>query len=62
MEEFLLVVLGVIIAGLVLLIAAAAFLYWRIQRSDEKKLAKRIAKLRFLDKIAHPMHARPQGL
>ena len=52
MEEFLLVVLGVIIAGLVLLIAVAAFLFWRIQRSDEKKLAKRVAKLPFLDKIS----------
>lgn len=46
------VVLGVIAAGLLLLIAAAVFLYWRIQRSDEKKLAKRIAKLSFRDKIA----------
>ncbi len=52
MQEFLLVVLGVIIAGLVLLTAAAAFLFWRIQRSDEKKLAKRITKLPFLDKIS----------
>ena len=46
------VVLGVIAAGLLLLIAAALFLFWRIQRSDEKKLAKRIAKLPFLDKIS----------
>jgi uncharacterized membrane protein YkvA (DUF1232 family) len=46
------VVLGVIAAGLLLLIAAAIFLYWRIQRSDEKKLAKRIAKLPFFDKIS----------
>jgi uncharacterized membrane protein YkvA (DUF1232 family) len=52
MEEFVLVVLGIIIAGLVLLIAAAAFILWRIQRSDEKKLAKRIAKLPFFDKIS----------
>jgi uncharacterized membrane protein YkvA (DUF1232 family) len=52
MEEFLLVVLGVIIACLVLLIAVAAFVFWRIQRSDEKKLAKRVAKLPFLDKIS----------
>jgi uncharacterized membrane protein YkvA (DUF1232 family) len=52
MEEFVLVVLGVIVAGLVLLIAAAAFVLWRIQRSDEKKLAKRIAKLPFFDKIS----------
>src|SRR5687767_5470743 len=46
------VVLGVMAAGLLLLIAAAVFLYWRIQRSDEKKLAKRIAKLPFFDKIS----------
>ena len=46
------VVLGVIAAGLLLLIAATAFLFWRIQRSDEKRLAKRIAKLPFLDKIS----------
>jgi uncharacterized membrane protein YkvA (DUF1232 family) len=52
MEDFLLVALGVIIAGLVLLIAVAAFVFWRIQRSDEKKLAKRVAKLPFLDKIS----------
>jgi uncharacterized membrane protein YkvA (DUF1232 family) len=52
MEEFFLVVLGVIIAGLVLLIVVAAFLLWRIQRSDEKKIAKRIAKLPFFDKIS----------
>ena len=50
--EFLLVVIGVIIAGLLLLIAVAAFLFWRILRSEEKKLAKRIAKLPFLDKIS----------
>jgi uncharacterized membrane protein YkvA (DUF1232 family) len=52
MEEILLVSLGVIIAGLVLLIAVVAFMFWRIQRSDEKKLAKRIAKLPFFDKIS----------
>jgi len=52
MEEFVLVVLGVIVAGLVLLVAVAAFVFWRIQRSDEKKLAKRIAKLPFFDKIS----------
>lgn len=46
------VVLGVIAVGLLLLIAVAAFLFWRVQRSDEKKLAKRIAKLPFLDKIS----------
>jgi uncharacterized membrane protein YkvA (DUF1232 family) len=50
--EFVWVVLSVIAAGLLLMIAAAAFLFWRMQRSDEKKLAKRIAKLPFLDKIS----------
>jgi len=52
MEEFVWVSLAVIAAGLLLLIALAAFMLWRIQRSDEKKLAKRIAKLPFLDKIS----------
>ena len=50
--DFLWYVLAVIVVGLLLLVAAAAFLYWRIQTSDEKKLARRIAKLPFLDKIA----------
>jgi uncharacterized membrane protein YkvA (DUF1232 family) len=50
--DFVWVVLGVIIAGLLLLLGAAAFVLWRVQRSDEKKLANRIAKLPFLDKIA----------
>ena len=52
MEEFVWVSLAVIAAGLLLLIALAAFILWRIQRSDEKKLAKRIAKLPFFDKIS----------
>src|SRR5207245_10846714 len=52
MEEFLWVYRAVISAGLLLLTALAAFMLWRIQRSDEKKLAKRIAKLPFLDKIS----------
>ena len=46
------VVLGVIAAGLLLWIAVAAFVFWRILRSDERKLAKRIAKLPFFDKIS----------
>src|SRR6266581_562799 len=52
MEEFIWVSLAVIAGGLVLLIALALLLWWRIQRSDEKKLARRIAKLPFLDKIS----------
>jgi len=50
--EVLWVVLAVIAAGLLLLLAVAAFVLWRIQRSDEKKLAKRIAKLPFFDKVS----------
>lgn len=50
--EVLWVSLAVIAAGLLLLLAVAAFVLWRIQRSDEKKLAKRIAKLAFFDKIS----------
>src|SRR5213592_2868972 len=52
MREFVWVSLAVIAAGLLLLIALAAFMLWRIQRLDEKKLAKRIARLPFLDKIS----------
>jgi len=44
--------LAVIAAGLVLWTAVAAFVFWRVLRSDERKLAKRIAKLPFLDKIS----------
>jgi len=44
--------LAVIAAGLLLWIAVAAFIFWRILRSDERKLAKRIAKLPFFDKIS----------
>ena len=46
------VALAVIGLGLLLWIAVAAFIFWRILRSDERKLAKRIAKLPFFDKIS----------
>src|SRR5438093_13242744 len=52
MEEFVWVSLAVIAAGLLLLIVLASVMWLRIQRSDEKKLAKRIAKLPFLDKVS----------
>lgn len=39
-------------AGLLLLIVAAAFVFWKIQSSDEKKLGQRIARLAFVDKLA----------
>ena len=44
--------LAVVGVGLLLLLAGAAFALWRIRRSDEMQLGKRIAKLAFFDKIA----------
>ncbi|HEV8574392.1 MAG TPA: DUF1232 domain-containing protein [Dehalococcoidia bacterium] len=46
------VALAVIGVGLLLWIVLAALIFWRILRSDERKLAKRIAKLPFFDKIS----------
>jgi uncharacterized membrane protein YkvA (DUF1232 family) len=46
------VALAVIGIGLLLWIAVAAFVFWRILRSDQRKLAKRIAKLPFFDNIS----------
>ena len=46
------VALAVIGLGLLLWIAVAAFVFWRVLRSDERKLVKRIAKLPFFDKIS----------
>ena len=46
------VALAVIGIGLLLWIAVAAFVFWRILRSDERKLAKRIAKLPLFDKLS----------
>jgi len=45
------ITLGVIAAGLLLLAALAAFVFWKIQTSDEKKLGRRIARLAFGDKL-----------
>src|SRR3990172_13206595 len=51
-DTWLLVIL-VLIAGSPLALAVTpAFMWWRIQTSDEKRLAKRIAKLRFRDKLS----------
>ena len=44
--------LAVIAVGLLLWIAVAAFVFWRVLRSDERKLVKRVAKLAFFDKIS----------
>jgi uncharacterized membrane protein YkvA (DUF1232 family) len=49
---FLLIVLGCIVAAVSLAAALAAFLWWKIYTSDEKKLARRIAKLDFRDKLS----------
>lgn len=46
------VALAVIGVGLLLWVAVAAFVFWRVLRSEERKLAKRIAKLPFFDKIS----------
>jgi hypothetical protein len=35
-----------------LILAVAAFVWWRIQTSEEKKLARRIGRLAFGDKLA----------
>lgn len=44
--------LAVVGVGLLLWGAIAAFVYWRVLRSEERKLGKRIAKLPFFDKIS----------
>ena len=50
--EVIWVALAVIGVGLLLWTAVAAFVFWHILRSDERKLAKRITKLPFFDKIS----------
>jgi uncharacterized membrane protein YkvA (DUF1232 family) len=52
METALWVTLGIIGALLLLVVGLAAFLWWKIYTSDEKKLARRIAKLEFRDKLS----------
>ena len=51
-QTALLIFLGLVAAWVVFLTAVAAFLWWRIYTSNEKKLARRIAKLEFGDKIS----------
>jgi uncharacterized membrane protein YkvA (DUF1232 family) len=52
LQSIVLVIAGAVAGFLLLLATAAAFLWWRIQRSGEKQLAKRIARLEFRDKLA----------
>ncbi len=47
-----LVFIALIVGSLLALAAIAAFLWWRVQTSEEKRLAKRIAKLGFRDKLS----------
>jgi uncharacterized membrane protein YkvA (DUF1232 family) len=43
---------GIIGVLLLLVVGLAAFLWWKVYTSDEKKLARRIAKLEFGDKLS----------
>ena len=49
LDTWLLIILALIGGSILALIAIAAFVWWRLQTSDEKRLARRIAKLRFSD-------------
>jgi uncharacterized membrane protein YkvA (DUF1232 family) len=51
-ESWFWIVLALIAGSLLALVGIAAFLWWRLQTSEEKRLAKRIAKLRFRDKLS----------
>jgi uncharacterized membrane protein YkvA (DUF1232 family) len=51
-ETFVWITLGVVAGLLLAAVAVAAFLWWKIYTSDEKKLARRIAKLDFRDKLS----------
>jgi uncharacterized membrane protein YkvA (DUF1232 family) len=50
-KDVLLATLLVFAVAAVIIIIAGAFVAWRIARSDERTVAKRIARLRFRDKI-----------
>lgn len=51
-NDILLATLILIGVAFLMLVAAAGFLAWRVWRSDERRLAKRIAKMQFGDKLA----------
>ena len=52
MKDVLLATLILIAIGFVIVALVAAFVAWKVLRSDERRLARRIGKLRFRDKIA----------
>lgn len=51
MRDVLLVTLILFAAALIVLVLAAVFIGWKVLSSDERKLARRIGKLRFGDKL-----------
>ena len=52
MNDIVLVTLILVGVALLILLAAAAFLAWSVWRSDERRLARRIGKMQFGDKLA----------
>ena len=52
MNDIILATLILIGVAMVILAIGAAFVAWRVWRSDERRLAKRIGKLKFRDKLA----------
>jgi uncharacterized membrane protein YkvA (DUF1232 family) len=52
LETIVWIILGTIVGFALAIVALAAFVWWRIQRSGEKQFAKRIAALDFGDKLA----------
>ena len=52
MSDLLLVLIIVVAATFASVALVAAFVAWKVLRSDERKLVKRIGKLRFRDKIS----------
>jgi uncharacterized membrane protein YkvA (DUF1232 family) len=52
MGDALYFIIGLVLATLLVALVAGGFLAWRVWRSDERRLAKRIGRLPFRDKLA----------
>ena len=52
MKDILLATLILIGVALLILIVVGGFIAWKVMRSDERRLVRRIGKLRFRDKLA----------
>ena len=52
MKDILLATLILVGVALLILIVVGGFIAWKVMRSDERRLARRIGKLRFRDKLA----------